>query len=183
MKNLIKILFLVTFLVCGSLASKDIKLPPQCNGQKGIMKSDYEHQQKTFEHCFKNRTDVVEIAMMFAVPHPTDPKLQVITKQVFERVKKYYIPWHLQKASTIMSEDWEKFTSNCDCDGDGYVSAEDFLNTDYHCLNSCFKLEALQCLVGDKVVEGDPYPVTFNTQVSPFCGRLFEDLLADKKLW
>jgi hypothetical protein len=183
-KNLFSIcIFGVLFLICTTNAIKDKTLPPQCIGQAGILKSTYDAQQKTFTHCFANRTDVAKIAMMFAVPHPDDPDLPVITKEVYEKAKRYYIPWALQKVSAIASEDWDKFLANCDCDRDGYVSGEDFANSDYHCLNSCFKLEALQCLVGDKIVPGDPYPIEFNTQESPFCKNLLSDLLAEKKLW
>lgn len=50
-----------------------------------------------------------------------------------KKARKYYLSW----PERLVAEPCETVFRHCDCDGDGSISPEDFLNSKFTCLRNC----------------------------------------------
>ena len=68
--------------------------------------------------------------------------------------RRFYLEKWIERA---IAESCDKVFEHCDCDGDGLISTEDFLNARFTCLRNCKAGVMINHYIGSRMVDGKAF--------------------------
>lgn len=141
MKNFLILLCLflsVVFVRCVSHHKPTDIIDKGCVIDSKITRATFEANQKSLFNCNLNRSDVVEFARVFDLNRDL-----AIGYDECVKIREHYVP---EIARSIV-ESCDEVFRRCDCDGDGYITNDDFDRSIPTCLRDCPSLNKVNDLI------------------------------------
>lgn len=132
-----------------SSSGKDVLVPSKCVYGVSKSKLAYEEDINSWKTCPWQRFDVINMTGLGFDLNGD----QLIEPYEIEFAKHYYF----SPIELIFGESTKEVMDHCDCDGDGYISQDDFLNSDMSCIRNCDKAREVWWFLGSRIANGKPY--------------------------
>lgn len=113
----------------GGGGDPDELLPPVCANGETMTRSAHQADLDSFKTCPYQRADVLQA---FHKGFDINQNGRIEFDEC-EKARKYYLTWY----ERAVAEPCETVFRHCDCDGDGGITPEDFLNAQFTCLRNC----------------------------------------------
>lgn len=141
----------IAFLLCvqAKSSSKSELMPSICVNGGTKTRADYEADQASWIGCPWQRSDVIEwTGRGFDLNGD-----ELIDEDEINTARHYYF----EDYELIFGETAAEVLDHCDCDGDGFISTDDFLNSKMTCIRNCNKAREVWWFLGSRIANGVPY--------------------------
>jgi hypothetical protein len=131
------------------MQKKTDKMPALCKNGKVKTFDVFTANQNSWHKCKFQRNDIINITKNgFDVNGDG-----FIEMWECEKARNFYF----KPAELAWGESCQVVMNNCDCDGDGKISHDDFIKSYMHCVESCAKAEQVDFFLGRRIVNGTAY--------------------------
>lgn len=127
-----------------ALANNDL-LPAPCVNGLTLTRKQHNADLESWETCRFQRMDLIKY-MRGGFDMDGD---SAISFEECNYIRNYYF----NKAELVFGESCETVFQRCDCDGDGYITYEDYRDSNFSCLRACRDAERLWYFVGSRMVD------------------------------
>lgn len=154
LRNLIIVLSFLSIFHSVYVAARSNKSPTdlissKCLNGASKTRAAYEADLASWKNCRWQRSDVINMTGMGFDLNGD----KFIDAYEIEFARHYYF----SAPELIMAESTKEVMEHCDCDGDGVISEEDFLNSDMSCIRNCDKAAEVWYFLGSRIKNGIPY--------------------------
>lgn len=124
-------------------------MPPKCANGRTMTYKQYEANKESWVTCRWQRIEVIDwVKLGFDLDGDEQLSLdEIITARNF----------YFNKLERRLGEAATTVMTNCDCDGDGYITRQDFIDADFSCLADCRKAGYIYYFIGSRIVNGTAF--------------------------